>query len=52
MSVEAVKEILDNCQALNSINLSSCRGLPRGIKRLLQGKVVLSELRENLKNGD
>lgn len=52
VSVEAVKEILDYCQALNSINLSSCRGLPRGIKRLLQGKTALSELRKNLKNGD
>lgn len=50
VSVEAVKEILDNCKNLNSINLSSCRGLPRGIKRLLQGSVELSELRENLKN--
>jgi F-box and leucine-rich repeat protein 6 len=48
--VEAVKEILDNCKALNSINLSSCRGLPRGIKRLLQGETELNELRENLKN--
>lgn len=52
VSVEAVKEVLDCCQALNSINLSSCRGLPRGIKRLLQGKTALNELRENLKNGD
>jgi len=50
VSVEAVKEILDHCQNLNSINLSSCRGLPRGIKRLLQGSVELNELRENLKN--
>lgn len=52
VSVEAVKEILNNCQALTSINLASCRGLPRGIKRLLQGKTALTELRENLKNGD
>lgn len=52
VSVEAVKEILEHCQALNSINLASCRGLPRGIKRLLQGKVQLAELRENLRNGD
>jgi F-box/leucine-rich repeat protein 6 len=52
VSVEAVKEVLDCCQALISINLSSCRGLPRGIKRLLEGKAQLNELRENLKNGD
>lgn len=50
VSVEAVKEVLKNCKALNSINLSSCRGLPRGIKRLLQGEIQLAELRENLRN--
>lgn len=48
VSADAVKEILKSCPALNSINLSSCRGLPRGIKRLLQGRTELNELRENL----
>lgn len=48
MSLEAVKEILSNCVELNSINLSSCRGLPRGFKRLLQGTTEIKELRENL----
>ncbi|KAG5678580.1 hypothetical protein PVAND_008242 [Polypedilum vanderplanki] len=50
VSVEAVKEILENCKALNSINLSSCRGLPRGIKRQLEGHTQLNELRENLRS--
>lgn len=48
VSLEAVKEILSNCRYLNSINLSSCRGLPRGVKRLMQGADEISELRENL----
>uniref|UniRef100_A0A1B0D7N0 Uncharacterized protein n=1 Tax=Phlebotomus papatasi TaxID=29031 RepID=A0A1B0D7N0_PHLPP len=48
VSLEAVKEILSNCPQLSSINLSSCRGLPRGFKRLLQGPTEISELRENL----
>ncbi|XP_031640713.1 F-box/LRR-repeat protein 6 isoform X2 [Contarinia nasturtii] len=48
VSLEAVKEILSNCRYLNSINLSSCRGLPRGVKRLMQGTAEISELRENL----
>lgn len=48
MSLEAVKKILISCPLLSSINLSSCRGLPRGVKRLLQGSVEISELRENL----
>lgn len=34
---------------MNSINLSSCRGLPRGVKRLMQGPQELNELREVLK---
>ena len=49
VSVEAVKEILENCKSLNSINLSSCRGLPRGIKRE-HVKSELNELRETLRN--
>lgn len=48
VSLEAVKEILINCQHLNSINLSSCRGLPRGVKRLMQGATEIKELREAL----
>jgi F-box and leucine-rich repeat protein 6 len=48
VSLEAVKEILKSCKALNSINLSSCRGLPRGVKRLLQGAIELAELKEIL----
>lgn len=48
VSLEAVKAILTNCVELNSINLSSCRGLPRGFKRLLQGTNEIKELRENL----
>lgn len=34
---------------MSSINLSSCRGLPRGVKRLMQGPTELQELREVLK---
>ncbi|GAB0097010.1 uncharacterized protein DMENIID0001_126000 [Sergentomyia squamirostris] len=48
VSLEAVKDILSCCPLLSSINLSSCRGLPRGFKRLLQGPTEISELRENL----
>lgn len=48
VSLEAVKEILSNCPYLNSINLSSCRGLPRGVKRQINGNAAIDELRENL----
>ncbi|XP_017124633.1 F-box/LRR-repeat protein 6 [Drosophila elegans] len=48
VSDEAVKEILTNCRKMSSINLASCRGLPRGVKRLMQGTQELGELREVL----
>ncbi|XP_017027396.1 F-box/LRR-repeat protein 6 [Drosophila kikkawai] len=48
VSDEAVKEILTNCVNMSSINLASCRGLPRGVKRLMQGPQELHELREVL----
>lgn len=33
VSFESVKAVLCNCPSLEVLNLSSCRGLPRGIKR-------------------
>ncbi|ALC41483.1 fbl6, partial [Drosophila busckii] len=48
VSEEAVKEILTHCVHMSSINLASCRGLPRGVKRLMQGPQELHELREVL----
>lgn len=48
VSLEAVQEVLTNCPSLNSINLSSCRSLPRGMKRLLQGPAEMKDLREAL----
>ena len=48
VSLEAVQEVLRNCPNLNSINLSSCRSLPRGMKRLLQGPAEMKDLREAL----
>lgn len=40
--------MLQHCPQLNSINLASCRGLPRGVKRLMQGTAELNDLREAL----
>lgn len=49
MSEEAVKEVLANCPLMSTINLASCRGLPRGVKRKMQGPQELKELRDVLK---
>lgn len=47
VSLEPVKAVLNNCSLLSSLNLASCRGLPRGIKRLYKGH-SLTELRSQL----
>ncbi|EEZ97209.2 F-box/LRR-repeat protein 6 isoform X2 [Tribolium castaneum] len=48
VSLEPVKAVL-NCPNLHSINLQSCRALPRGIKRLYTGDAV-QELKQSLQN--
>ncbi|KAH1012685.1 hypothetical protein HUJ05_011794 [Dendroctonus ponderosae] len=47
VSLEPVKAVLSKCPHLNSINLQSCRALPRGIKRLYTGAAV-ADLRKSL----
>jgi F-box/leucine-rich repeat protein 6 len=49
VSLEPVKAVLRNCPNLHSINLQSCRALPRGIKRLYTGEAV-QELKQSLQN--
>ena len=49
MSLEPVKAVLTKCPKLESINLQSCRALPRGIKRLYTGDTV-NELRQSLQD--
>ncbi|KAJ9600889.1 hypothetical protein L9F63_000932, partial [Diploptera punctata] len=44
VSLSPVKAVLLRCPLLASLNLSSCRALPRGMKRLYEGNEV-SELR-------
>lgn len=47
VSLDPVKAVLMKCPKLNSINLQSCRALPRGIKRLYTGSTI-EELRQSL----
>ncbi|CAG9575751.1 unnamed protein product [Danaus chrysippus] len=47
VSFEAVKKVLLKCPHLESLNLSSCRALPRGMKRLYTGK-ELQDLKDSL----
>ncbi|CAG5018434.1 unnamed protein product [Parnassius apollo] len=45
--LEQVKKVLLKCPHLESLNLSSCRALPRGMKRLFTGK-ELQDLKDSL----
>lgn len=47
MSLEPVKKVLLKCPHIESLNLSSCRALPRGMKRLYTGK-ELQDLKDSL----
>uniref|UniRef100_V5IA56 F-box/LRR-repeat protein n=1 Tax=Anoplophora glabripennis TaxID=217634 RepID=V5IA56_ANOGL len=49
VSLDPVKAVLTKCSKLHSINLQSCRALPRGIKRLYTGSQV-GELRISLQD--
>ncbi|XP_067006758.1 F-box/LRR-repeat protein 6 [Anabrus simplex] len=46
VNLPPVKAVLMQCPRLTSLNLSSCRALPRGMKRLYQGP-ALEELRRS-----
>ncbi|CAG9783073.1 unnamed protein product [Diatraea saccharalis] len=47
VSLAPVKKVLLRCHHIESINLSSCRALPRGMKRLYTGK-ELQDLKDSL----
>lgn len=49
VSLDPIKSVLRKCQKLHSINLQSCRALPRGIKRLYSGDAV-RELKQSLED--
>lgn len=47
--MDPIKAVLTKCPKLHSINLQSCRALPRGIKRLYSGSAV-GELKQSLED--
>ncbi|XP_022672527.1 F-box/LRR-repeat protein 6-like [Varroa destructor] len=50
VSFSTLKIVLDRCQRLRKLNLTSCRSLPRGIKRVFEGPAVV-ELRTQVLTG-
>lgn len=51
VTLEPVKILLKKCQNLESLNLQSCRGLPRGVKRLYENEQLI-ELRNAIEKKD
>ena len=51
VSFSPVRQVLCNCTRLRTLNLSSCRALPRGIKRLYDGVTQLTSLRAAIEAG-
>ena len=51
VTLEPVKALLSKCSNLESLNLQSCRGLPRGVKRLYENEQLI-ELRNMLDKRD
>ena len=51
VSFAPVRQVLVNCSRLRTLNLSSCRALPRGIKRLYDGVTLLTSLRSAIQTG-
>ncbi|KAK6636603.1 hypothetical protein RUM43_010265 [Polyplax serrata] len=51
VTLEPVKALLSKCGNLESLNLQSCRGLPRGVKRLYENEQLM-ELRTMLEKRD
>jgi len=45
-----LKILLDICQALETVDLQSCRGMPLGMKKIYQGTNELVALRQKLEN--
>lgn len=51
VSFPPIRQVLCHCTRLRTLNLSSCRALPRGIKRLYDGVTQLSLLRTAIQAG-
>lgn len=51
VSLKPLTRLLKNCHTLEHLNLASCRGLPRGIKRLYSNRDTVVQLRNDILDG-
>lgn len=50
VTFKPIRQVLARCSHLESLNLSSCRALPRGVKRLYEAPQLVT-LRADIANG-
>lgn len=51
VSLKPLTRLLKACHTLEHLNLASCRGLPRGIKRLYSNREAIVQLRNDILSG-
>ncbi len=51
VSIKPLTRLLKSCPTLEYLNLTSCRGLPRGMKRLYGNREVVVKLKEEILAG-
>ena len=51
VSIKPLTRLLKTCHTLEYLNLASCRGLPRGIKRLYNNRDLIVQLRNDIADG-
>ncbi len=49
--MKPLTRLLKNCPTLEYLNLTSCRGLPRGMKRLYGNREAVVKLKEEIETG-
>lgn len=51
MSLKALTKLLNCCPTLESLNLTSCRALPRGMKRMYHNREDVAGLTKDIADG-
>jgi F-box/leucine-rich repeat protein 6 len=51
VSIKPLTNMLKTCYTLEHLNLTACRGLPRGIKRLYSNRDAIVQLKNDIING-
>ena len=49
--MKPLTRMLKNCPTVEYLNLTSCRGLPRGMKRLYSSRDAVVNLKEDILGG-